>query len=97
KSYKNLQGLGQHESLIHSNYNIPWVGLIPQLLEAISKFKKTWVFLIQDKLKNGHQQQKQHVNVPCLERAYELLGQIFNNSNWGVCEYKNQQQTWVVL
>ncbi|CAG8542401.1 1181_t:CDS:1, partial [Racocetra persica] len=125
KSYKNLQGLGRHESLIHSNYNIPRVGLIPQPLEAISEFKKTLVFLIQDKLKNGCQQRKQHVNVPCLESlfvgifygnikryspsrgfyycifsgvgAYEILGQIFNDSNWGVRKYKNQQQSWVIL
>ncbi|CAG8815449.1 2602_t:CDS:2, partial [Dentiscutata erythropus] len=78
KSYKNLQGLGQHESLIHSNYNIPQVGLIPQPLEAISEFKKSL------KLCFG-------------VGAYEVLGQIFNDSNWGVREYKNQQQTWVVL
>ncbi|CAG8824453.1 14739_t:CDS:1, partial [Racocetra persica] len=42
-------------------------GLIPQPLEAISEFKKSLVFLIQDKLKNGCQQRKQHVNAPCLE------------------------------
>ncbi|CAG8833385.1 36547_t:CDS:1, partial [Racocetra persica] len=29
--------------------------------------------------------------------AYETLSQIFKDSNWGVSEYKNQQQTWVVL
>ncbi|CAG8843977.1 25817_t:CDS:1, partial [Racocetra persica] len=29
--------------------------------------------------------------------AYEILGQIFGDPNWGVREYKNQQQTWVLL
>ncbi|CAG8797121.1 7412_t:CDS:2, partial [Dentiscutata erythropus] len=71
---------------------------MPQPPEATSEFKKTLVFLIQDKLKNGCQQRNQHVNAPCLESfgvgAYETLGQIFKDSNWGVREYKNQQQTW---
>ncbi|CAG8564842.1 5693_t:CDS:1 [Cetraspora pellucida] len=125
KSYKNLQGLSRHEALIHPNYNIPRAGLIPQPLEAISEFKKTLVFLIQDELKNGCQQRKQHVNAPCLESlfvgifhgnikryspsrecyycifngvgAYETLSQIFKDPNWGVREFKNQQQTWVIL
>ncbi|RIB28533.1 hypothetical protein C2G38_2028440 [Gigaspora rosea] len=125
KNYKNLQGLSRHETLIHSNYNIPRVGLIPQPFEAISEFKKTLVFLIQNKLKNGYQERKQHVNAPCLEslfvgtfhgnikryspsreyyycifsgvEAYETLSQIFKDPKWSVREYKNQQQTWVVL
>ncbi|CAG8526961.1 20310_t:CDS:1, partial [Gigaspora rosea] len=29
--------------------------------------------------------------------AYETLSQIFKDPKWGVHEYKNQQQTWVVL
>ncbi|CAG8817718.1 8979_t:CDS:2, partial [Gigaspora rosea] len=65
--------------------------------EAISEFKRTLVFLIQDKLKNGFQTQRQHiVNVPCLEReeAYDKLSNVFEDSKWGVREYKNHQQTW---
>ncbi|RIB16970.1 hypothetical protein C2G38_2038121 [Gigaspora rosea] len=29
--------------------------------------------------------------------AYESLGQIFGDEKWGVREYENGQQTWVVL
>ncbi|CAG8785203.1 3266_t:CDS:2, partial [Dentiscutata erythropus] len=75
------------------------VGLISQLLEAISKFKNISIF-------NSRQIKKwaSAVKATCKYTmlgngvgAYEVLGQIFNNSNWGVREYKNQQQTWVVL
>ncbi|KAF0400946.1 hypothetical protein F8M41_009501 [Gigaspora margarita] len=29
--------------------------------------------------------------------AYECLSQIFGDEKWGVREYKNKQQTWVIL
>ncbi|CAG8757740.1 10984_t:CDS:1, partial [Dentiscutata heterogama] len=29
--------------------------------------------------------------------AYESLGQIFDDEKWGVREYENKQQTWVIL
>ncbi|CAG8710327.1 2366_t:CDS:1, partial [Scutellospora calospora] len=45
--------------------------LIPQPPEAISEFKKALVFLIQDKLKNGYNQQKQcTINIPYLESLF---------------------------
>ncbi|CAG8509812.1 6678_t:CDS:1, partial [Cetraspora pellucida] len=50
--YKNQHELNQHEAIVHSNYNIPWAGIASQSSEAIFEFKKTLVFLIQNKLKN---------------------------------------------
>ncbi|CAG8627217.1 1820_t:CDS:2, partial [Dentiscutata heterogama] len=99
KSYKNLQGLSQHESLIYSNYNISWAGLMPQPPEAISEFKKTLVFLIQDKLKKGVATKSicKCIMLGNVVGVYETLDQIFKDSNWDVHEYKNQQQTCVIL
>ncbi|CAG8817821.1 32291_t:CDS:1, partial [Racocetra persica] len=31
------------------------------------------------------------------EEAYDRLSNILEDSKWSVCEYKNWQQTWVIL
>ncbi|CAG8730360.1 2689_t:CDS:1, partial [Racocetra persica] len=31
------------------------------------------------------------------EEAYDKLSNVFEDSKWGVREYKNHQQTWVIL
>ncbi|CAG8799955.1 715_t:CDS:1, partial [Cetraspora pellucida] len=56
KSYKSQAGLSHHETIVHSHYNTPRTGLIPQPPEAIIEFKNTLVHMIQTKLKTSTQQ-----------------------------------------
>ncbi|KAF0559372.1 hypothetical protein F8M41_006126 [Gigaspora margarita] len=126
KSYNTQKGLNRHETIAHSHYNTPQVGLIPQPPEAIIEFKCLLVHMIQTKLKTSvWEVGRQLVTIPCLEsqfigvfngyinqyspscgwyrciftgtNAYEKLGQIFGDEKWGVQEYENNQQTWVIL
>ncbi|CAG8459996.1 14028_t:CDS:2 [Dentiscutata heterogama] len=104
KGYKNQKGLSRHETIVHSHYNTPQAGLIPQPLEAIIEFKSTLIYMIQIKLKTSAKEVRQQViTMPCLENqfisvnAYESLGQIFGDEKWEVHEYENKQQTWVIL
>ncbi|CAG8636960.1 6219_t:CDS:2 [Cetraspora pellucida] len=53
KSYNTQKGLNRHETIAHSYYNIPQVGLIPQPPEAIIEFKSLLVHMIQTKLKTS--------------------------------------------
>ncbi|CAG8826130.1 22484_t:CDS:1, partial [Racocetra persica] len=54
--YKSQAGLSHHETIVHSHYNTPRTGLIPQPPEAIIEFKNILVHMIQTKLKTSIQQ-----------------------------------------
>ncbi|CAG8696712.1 44184_t:CDS:2 [Gigaspora margarita] len=111
KSYNTQKGLNRHKTIAHSHYNTPQVGLIPQPPEAIIEFKCLLVHMIQTKLKtksqfigvfNGYinRYSPSYGWYRCIfmgTNAYEKLGQIFRDEKWGVREYENNQQTWVIL
>ncbi|CAG8739669.1 6412_t:CDS:2, partial [Cetraspora pellucida] len=93
KSYNTQKGLNRHETIAHSHYNTPQVGLILQPPEAIIEFKCLLVHMIQTKLKTSVREAGQQlVTIPCLEKtnAYEKLGQIFRDEKW---RFENMKTT----
>ncbi|CAG8671573.1 18920_t:CDS:1 [Gigaspora margarita] len=71
KSYNIQKGLNRHETIAHSHYNTPQVGLILQPPEAIIEFKCLLVHMIQTKLKTSvWKVERQLVTIPYLESQF---------------------------
>ncbi|CAG8766189.1 14141_t:CDS:2, partial [Racocetra persica] len=86
RSYKNQRGLNQYETIVYSNYNIPRANIILQSPKAISEFKKTLIFLIQNKLKKWENIKRYSPNrrwyycVFAEKEAYDRLSNILEDS-----------------
>src|SRR5437763_10962542 len=71
KTYKNRGGLQRHETLKHSNHNIPPTHILPVSEHELSHLKKVIVRKLGKRLKNHHSAVgKQVFSVHCSKHAF---------------------------